>query len=104
MVERWRKLQLEGKDEDRRFGPNTEPANKMSPKERQAILAVVNSRRFRDMSPNQIVPLLADAGIYVGSESTIHRVMREEKLLTHRGRAKPPRRRRPNAHVATGPD
>ena len=88
MVERWRKLELEGKYEDQRFVPNTEPANKMSPAERKTILKVINSRRYCDMSANQIVPLLADAGLYIGSESTIHRVMREEKLLVHRGPCK----------------
>jgi len=104
MVERWRKQGLVGKDQDQRFGPKTEPANKLSGSERKAILRVINTPRFRDMSPNQIVPLLADVGIYIGSESTIHRVMREEKLLTHRGRAKAPQRRGPNAHLATGPN
>ena len=104
MVERWRKQGLEGKDQDGRFGPKTEPTNKMSPSERREILKVINSPRFRDMSPNQIVPLLADVGIYIGSESTIHRLMREEKLLVHRGRAKAPQRRGPNAHLATGPN
>jgi putative transposase len=104
MQERWRSLEREGKNQDRRYGPNTEPANKMSASERKEILRMINTPRFRDMSPNQIVPLLADLGIYIGSESTIHRVMREEKLLTHRGRAKAPQRRGPNAHLATGPN
>jgi len=65
------------------------------------MLEMVNSQRFRDRSPNQIVPLLADEGRYLGSESTRYRIMREEALLAHRGRAKAPERRGPNAHTAT---
>jgi transposase InsO family protein len=86
-----------------RRGPNSEPGNKLSATERKRILDTINSPRFRDLSPNQIVPLLADEGLYLGSESTFYRVMREEELLAHRGRAKAPERREPNAHVAAGP-
>jgi transposase InsO family protein len=43
-------------------------------------------------------------GIYVASEATMYRLLREEKLLAHRGRAKPPTRRRPDEYVAAGPN
>lgn len=99
MVERW---QHSGKAEDARHGPKAAPGNKLSPGERSRILETVNSPRFRDVSPNQIVPFLADEGRYLGSESTVYRIMREEELLAHRGRAKAPERRGPNAHTAAG--
>ena len=99
-VERWRS----GKLEDERRGPKTAPANKLSPAERQAALKIMNEPRFCDLSPNQIVPLLADEDRYVASESTLYRLLREEDLLQHRGRAKAPTRRLPQAHVATGPN
>lgn len=99
-VERWRG----GKLEDQRRGPKTPPANKFSAAERQEVLDLVNAPRFRDLSPNQIVPLLADENRYLASESTMYRILREEELLQHRGRAKAPVRRLPNAHVATGPN
>lgn len=99
-VERWRG----GKVEDERRGPNSPPANKLTVAERQEVLRIVNSPGFRDRSPNQIVPLLADAKRYVASESTMYRILREEELLQHRGRAKAPERRPPKAHVATGPN
>ncbi len=99
-LERWRG----GKLEDLRQGPRTAPANKLSSQERQALLDLATSPRFRDLSPNQMVPLLADEGRYVASESTIYRVLRAEDLLRHRGRAKAPERRAPQAHVATGPN
>ena len=59
-VERWRS----GKLEDERRGPKTAPANKLSPAERQAALKIMNEPRFCDLSPNQIVPLLADEDRY----------------------------------------
>lgn len=63
----------------------------------------MNAAPYREMSPHQIVPRLADAGRYLGSESTIYRILRAEQLLAHRGRAKAPVRQAPRAHVATGP-
>ena len=79
-------------------------ANKLSAEERQEVLRVLNSKPFRDLSPNQIVPLLADQNRFLASESTMHRFLREEGLLRHRGRSKAPVRRAPNSHVANGPN
>ncbi len=55
---------------DRRKGPKTEPTNKLSKQECEHILEVANSVPFRDLSPKQIVPSLADQGIYLASESS----------------------------------
>lgn len=99
-VERWRA----GEHEDQRHGPITAPANKLSVDERRELVATVNAPRFRDRSPNQIVPLLADEGRYLASESTVYRILREEDQLHHRERSKAPVRRPPKAHVATGPN
>lgn len=99
-VERWRA----GAEEDLRRGPNTPPANKLTPEERCEVLTTVNEPRFRNRSPNEIVPMLADEGRYLASESTVYRVLREENQLKHRGRSKPPERRTTAPHVATGPN
>ena len=99
-LERWRG----GKLEDERHGAKTAPANKLTLNERQEVLDIVNSARFREHSPNVIVPTLADEKRYVASESTMYRILREEDLLKHRGIAKAPVRRPPNAHVAYGPN
>lgn len=100
-VERWR---VQGEhSEDRRYGPKSEPANKLSPAERKRVLEVANSPEHRNLSPKQIVPKLADSGCYVASESTFYRVLREEGLLAHRGRAKPASSKPPEEHVATAP-
>ena len=62
------------------------------------------TRRFRDLSPKQIVPRLADRGQYLASESTFYRVLRAEGLMAHRGPSKPRTVRRPEELVATGPN
>lgn len=88
---------------DKRKGPRKEPANKLSDQERQRVLKVANSPEYRDLSPNQIVPKLADIGMYLASESTFYRILREEKLINHREPSKPASTPRPKEHVATGP-
>ena len=98
-LERWRAAEAA----DARAGPHRSPSNKLTAAERRVVLATVNSAAFRDLSPNQIVPRLADAGRYLASESTMYRILRAEAQLHHRGRAKPAVRRPPRAHVATGP-
>ena len=102
-VQRWLKHGPEG-GEDRRRGPNAEPGNKLSPRERGEIIELVTSADFRDLPPSQIVPRLADMGIYVASESTIYRILKQERLARHRGRKRPGKRKRPAEHAATGPN
>jgi len=97
-VQRWR-LQADG---DRRFGRHSEPANKLSAGEREKVLEIANSKEFRDLSPKQIVPLLADKGQYAASESTFYRIMREEGQMNHRESSRPAASR-PRGHVATAP-
>ncbi len=80
----------------------SEPANKLSVEERQRVLDIVNAPEYRDLSPHQIVPRLADEGLYLASESTLYRILREENLIAHRERSRPASARRPAAHVATG--
>lgn len=99
-IQRWRQ---QGIGEDRRQGPKSEPANKLSAEERHEVLARVNSASFRDLSPQQIVPRWADLGEYLASESTIYRLLRTEGQLAHRAASRPPTQRRPREHVATGP-
>jgi transposase InsO family protein len=102
-VQRWLK-HGPGGGEDRRRGPKTAPANKLSGQQRQETLRIVNAPEFVDLTPHQIVPKLADMGLYISSESTIYRLLRQEKLNGHRGRARPPTRHRPNEYEATGPN
>jgi transposase InsO family protein len=98
-VQRW---QVHGVD-DMRHGPKTVPPNKLKEVERRRVLEVANSPAYRDKSPQQIVPDLADQGIYIASESTFYRVLRAEKQMAHRGRAKAPASQAPVERRATGP-
>ncbi|MEO7041392.1 MAG: IS3 family transposase [Gemmatimonadaceae bacterium] len=111
-LERWRSELRLGKDDDARHShaPRSDriaPSNKLAVEERADILEVVNSAPFRDLSPNQIVPRLADEGVYLASESTIYRILREEKQLKHRGHSKAPVRHESTvsrSHAATKPN
>jgi putative transposase len=97
-MQRWRRADV---GDDRRAGPRTVMANALSPAERAHVLDVVNSPEYRDLPPKQVVPRLADDGRYIGSESTIYRILRAEGQDAHRGRAKPRTVRSVDAHVAT---
>lgn len=90
--------------DDRRAGPLSEPKNKLSKMERKRVIETATSLEFRNMSPKQIVPRLADKGEYIASESTFSRVLADEKLNTHRGRAAAPKKTaKPKERVATSP-
>lgn len=93
-----------GTKDRRSLSKRIAPANKLSDDERNRILALVNLEKYRDLSPCKIVPLLADEGIYMASESTFYRLLREAKQLRHRGLCKPRTHHKPNAFVATAPN
>jgi putative transposase len=99
-VRRWRDA---GVGDDRRAGPRTVPPHALTPAERARVLEVATSVEFRDMSPKQIVPRLADKGIYVASESTFYRVLHDAQLLVHREPSRPRTHHKPNEYVATAP-
>ena len=99
-IQRWRRQ--EGGD-DRRFGPLTEPANKLAEEEKQLVLETANAPEYRDLSPKQIVPKLADKGVYIASEATFYRILREENQRVHRERSRPAKHQRPREKKATGP-
>jgi transposase InsO family protein len=80
------------------------PAHALTPAERERIVSVANEPRFADMPPARIVPMLADEGQYIASESSFRRVLRAQGQLHHRGRARAPRKSRPpTTHIATAP-
>ncbi|SEQ69320.1 DDE-type integrase/transposase/recombinase [Butyrivibrio sp. TB] len=81
-----------------------EPANKLSQEERQKILDVMNSEEFASMAPCEVVPILADREIYIGSECTFYNILRDAKQLVHRGRDQAPQKRPVSTHKATAPN
>jgi len=82
----------------------TTPANKLSEIEKQKLLTTANSEEFYDLPPCKIVPMLADKGKFIASESTFYRILKEENLLAHRGKSKPAKNNKPMPLVATGPN
>lgn len=101
-VQRWREHPDGG--DDRRRGPLTTPANKLSDEERDEVVRVATAPEHRNLSPKQIVPKLADRGTYIGSESTFYRILAKRGLLAPRGASKPRTVSRPEELVATGPN
>lgn len=80
------------------------PRHALSEAERAQLLAVANAPRFASVPPARIVPMLADEGLYLASESTFSRVLKAQGQSAHRGRAKAPRTvRPPTTHIATEP-
>lgn len=81
------------------------PGNQLSSEERHRVLEVCNQQAFASLLPSQIVPKLADQGIYLASESTLYRILKAEGQLNERGRA---RKRRPGGgprtHLAHDPN
>lgn len=99
-LQRWRANDI---GDDGRAGPKHPPRSKLSAKEHARVLEVANAPEHRDLSPKQIVPMLADEGIYIASESTFYRILREEKQLVHREPSRPAtKRHRPDEYIATG--
>ena len=82
-----------------------EPGNKISAEDRQRIIDVTHEPEYANMPPGQIVPILADKGVFLGSESTYYRVLHENDEQHHRGRAKAAQpRRQPTSYCATEPN
>jgi len=77
------------------------PKNKLTKIEEDEVLAVANSKRFCDLPPSQIVPILADEGQYIASESTFYRLLRKEGQLTHRQKSQPRQHQKPRALIAS---
>ena len=83
----------------------SQPSNKLSEEERGEILKVVNQPEYASLPPTQIVPRLADQGVYLASESSFYRVMSEAQQNHRRGRAQKPRCvPLPTTHTATEPN
>lgn len=81
------------------------PANKLDEAEREKIIEVCSRPEYQSAPPSQIVPDLADDGVYVGSESSYYRVLREANQQRDRGRGQSRHQRaKPAEVVTTGPN
>jgi transposase InsO family protein len=100
-LQRWRQSPDQG---DRRPLRVQSPPNRLTQLERERILKTVNSAEFGHQSPCQIVPQLADRGIYIGSESTFYRVLRSAGQIKHRARSNAPVWKKPEPLRAMAPN
>ena len=101
-LSRWR---CGGVQEDRRCTTiRPKPTNALSQEERALVLQVANRAENTDKPPAQIVPELADQDLYIASESTFYRILRENKQATRRGRARAPKHRPKPSQTATRPN
>lgn len=62
----------------------------MTALEEETFYTVANSPRFRDYTPEQIVAMLAEEGVYHASASTLYRILRKRKAIQHRLETKKP--------------
>ncbi|HVE45888.1 MAG TPA: IS3 family transposase [Acidimicrobiales bacterium] len=90
-----------------RYGPPAPrpPSSRaLSDAETEAIMAVLNSERFCDRAPAQVWATLLDEGTYLGSVSTMYRILRARAQVRERRRvARRPTHLKPEL-VATGPN
>ena len=101
-IERWRD-RPEG--EDARHGPHRRAHNALSPAEEAQVMSVLTSSRYAELSPKQLVPQLADEGVYLASESTFYRLQRRHGLRrTRRAMSRAHVTRSSTVHRASAPN
>lgn len=97
-------MDQQNNEEDRRpLALRPKPHNSLTEEEKDAIIYCCNLPENASKPPAQIIPQLADQGIYLASESTFYRVLRERKQLNHRGRARAPKKKVKATHTARSP-
>ncbi len=102
--QRWRAGDGQVQADRRPEATRPRPQHALSEAERARMVELANEPRFASTPPARIVPALADEGVYVASEASFHRVLRDHGQMRRRGRARPPRSAGPpSTHVATAP-
>lgn len=85
--------------------PKPKPVHALTESERAQILELCNQPEYASLGPSKIVPMLADLGQYLASESSFYRILKAHNQLHHRGHARAPRpKRQALTHVAFGPN
>ena len=89
-LRRWQKQlheDQETKDKRKESASLRIPSNKLTEAERDQIVEICNQPEHKSLPPSQIVPMLADKGKYIASESSFYRVLDEVNQVNRRGRA-----------------
>lgn len=100
-LQRWEKDPFQG---DGRRGPLVPTKKQLTEDERNTIINIANSFEYRNLPPSQIVPKLADKGIYIASESSFYRTLKGAAFSAHRLNTKPKTYLRPEAKIAMAPN
>ena len=100
-IQRWNK----NGTKDLRKGAEKSVPRKLTEKEREEIYKICCSQRFKDSNPHEIYHVLLDEGVYLASESSFYRILREKNAITHRTDTKEGiSRTKPEERVATAPN
>jgi len=73
---------------DKRKGAEKQVVRKLTEQEREKIYGVACSEEYKDMNPHEVYNSLLDKGIYLASESSFYRILRERGAVTHRRETK----------------
>ena len=63
--------------------PRPTPPNALSDEEVAVLMEVLRSERFRDLAPAQVWAMLLDEDVYLGSISTMYRLLRAHGCLLY---------------------
>jgi len=75
-MQRWRRQFVgDGDGVDRLKGSHRRVAHRLSEEERQRILLACNEIEFEALLPGQIVQVMTDRGLYIGSERSFYQVL-----------------------------
>ena len=76
--------------------PRDTPPNALSAQEKERVLMLLRSAAYRDLAVAQVWAMLLDEGVYLCSQSTMHRLLREagenrdrRRQRTHPAKTKP---------------
>lgn len=104
-LKRWRQYDGTVNTDLRPQAERAEQPHQLTAAEEVAILVTCNHQEYSSLPPSQIVPRLADKGIYIASESSFYRVLKKHRQSNHRGRMKPGRKvPEPTSFTATAPN
>jgi len=84
--------------------PRPSPARALAPAERQQVIEVLHSERFRDRTPAEVFATLLDEGAYLCSVRTMYRILEQAgEVRERRDQLHHPNYQKPQL-LATGPN
>lgn len=84
--------------------PRPSPPRALTPAERQQVLELLHSERFRDRAPAEVFATLLDEGTYLCSMRTMYRILDEaQEVRERRDQLRHPHYQKPQL-LATGPN